>query len=117
MTGEQRKRTGALCVVNEQRKRIGAFSGIFRNLSGVYEMVFNAKQLEYLKKCWHITHRELQVTKLICDGFDNKQIGKKLGISYNTVRAHLGNVFRKVGIKGKASLILRFVEVIQKAGI
>jgi len=97
-------------VIDGQRNRIGAFLG-------VYDMVFNAKQWEYLKKCWHITHRELQVAKLVCEGFDNNQIGKKLDISYNTVRAHLGNIFRKVGIKGKAGLIIRFADVIQKARI
>jgi len=116
MTGEQRKKIGVLWAVNEQRENRSIF-GNKRKFLGVCEMVFNTKQLEYLKKCWHITNRELQVAKLVCEGFDNKQIGKKLGISYNTVRAHLGNIFRKVGIKGKAGLILRFIEVIQKAGI
>lgn len=57
------------------------------------------------------------MAKLVCEGFDNEQISKKLDISYNTVRAHLGNIFRKAGIKGKAGLILSFVEVIQKARI
>jgi DNA-binding CsgD family transcriptional regulator len=33
------------------------------------------------------------------------------------VRAHLGNIFRKVGVKGKAGLILEFIEKMQRAGI
>ncbi len=80
-------------------------------------MRFKAKQWEYLRKCWHLTPRELEVAKLVCLGFDNDQIGGKLHIAYNTVRAHLGNIFRKVGVVGKAGVVLEFVEVLQKARI
>jgi DNA-binding CsgD family transcriptional regulator len=78
-------------------------------------MLYNTKQWEYLKKCWHLTPREIQVAKLVCKGLDNNQISGKLGISYNTVRAHLVNIFGKVGVRGKAGLILGFVSVLQKA--
>ena len=80
-------------------------------------MVFKAKQWEYLRKCWHLTPREVEVAKLVCKGFDNGQISEELHIAYNTVRAHLGNIFRKVGVKGRAGIILEFVEVLQKARI
>ena len=80
-------------------------------------MVFKAKQWEYLSKCWHLTPREVEVAKLVCDGLDNEQIGKKLRIAYNTVRAHIGNIFRKVGVKGKAGIILEFIKTMQRAGI
>jgi DNA-binding CsgD family transcriptional regulator len=80
-------------------------------------MVFTAKQWEYLSKIWHLTPQEVEVGKLVCDGLDNERIGKELHIAYNTVRAHLGNIFRKVGVKGKAGLILEFVEKMQRAGI
>jgi len=80
-------------------------------------MVFKAKQWEYLSECWHLTPREVEVAKLVCGGMDNEQIGKKLRIAYNTVRAHLGNIFRKVGVEGKAGIILEFIETIQRAGI
>ena len=80
-------------------------------------MVLKAKQWEYLSKCWHLTPREVEVAKLVCEGMDNEQIGKKLRIAYNTVRAHLGNIFRKVGVEGKAGIILEFIETIQRAGI
>jgi len=80
-------------------------------------MVLKAKQWDYLSKCWHLTPREVQVAKLVCKGLDNEQIGHKLHIAYNTVRAHLGNMFRKVGVRGKATLILEFVAVLQRAKI
>ena len=80
-------------------------------------MVFKAKQWEYLRKRWHLTPREVEVAKLVCDGMDNKQIGKKLHIKYNTARSHLGNMFRKVGVKSKAGIILEFIRRLQKARI
>ena len=80
-------------------------------------MVLKAKEWDYLSKCWHLTPREVQVGKLVCEGLDNEQIGHKLHIAYNTVRAHLGNMFRKVGVRGKAALILEFVAVLQRAKI
>jgi len=80
-------------------------------------MVFTTKQWEYLRRCWHLTPREVEIAKLVCRGFDNNRISEKLGVEYNTVRAHLGNIFRKAGVKGKAGLILEFVEVLRKVRI
>ena len=80
-------------------------------------MVLKSKQWDYLSKCWHLTPREIEVAKLVCEGLDNEQIGQKLHIAYNTVRAHLGNMFRKVSVRGKAALILEFVAVLQRAKI
>jgi DNA-binding CsgD family transcriptional regulator len=80
-------------------------------------MVLKTKQWEYLRKCWHLTQREIEVAKLVCNGMDNAQIGKKLHIKYNTVRAHLGNIFRKAGVKNKAGAILEFIRTLQRARI
>ena len=80
-------------------------------------MDLKTKQWDYLRKCWYLTPREIEVAKLVCKGLDNNQVSKKLKIAYNTVRAHLGNIFRKVGVKGKAGLIIEFIEVLQKAKV
>ncbi len=78
-------------------------------------MIFKAKQWEYLRQCWHLTPREIEVAKLVCAGLDNNQISRKLRIKYNTARAHMGNILRKVGTRSKAGLILEFFEVVRKA--
>ena len=80
-------------------------------------MVFRAKQWEYIRKCWHLTPREIDVAKLVCEGMSNEQIGKRLKIKYNTVRAHLGNICGKVAVTGKGGLILRFVEVLSRTKV
>jgi DNA-binding CsgD family transcriptional regulator len=78
-------------------------------------MVFSAKQWKYFSKCWHLTPREVGVAKLVCQEFNNAQISKKLRIAYNTVRAHLSNICRKVGVRGKAGIILKFIHVLHKS--
>jgi FixJ family two-component response regulator len=52
-----------------------------------------------------LSHREQQVMGLVVSGLLNKQIGGELGISEITVKAHRGQVMRKMGAKSLASLV------------
>jgi DNA-binding CsgD family transcriptional regulator len=77
-------------------------------------MHFKAKEWEYLQGRWHLTSREFQVAKLVCEGHDNEQIADELHIAYNTVRVHLGHICSKVGVRGRVGLIVAFDDVLQK---
>src|ERR1700750_889183 len=46
--------------------------------------------------CSALTEREREVMALVVDGLLNKQIGGTLGISEITVKAHRGQVMRKM---------------------
>jgi len=50
--------------------------------------------------------RETQVLRLVSAGLANKQVGRKLGISERTVKAHLGRVFRQLGVGDRTSAAL-----------
>jgi DNA-binding NarL/FixJ family response regulator len=50
--------------------------------------------------------RETQVLRLVAVGLANKQIGRRLGISERTVKAHLGRVFRHIGVSDRTSAAL-----------
>ncbi len=53
--------------------------------------------LQSLHKCYSsLSTREREVMKLVVSGRLNKQIGDELGISEITVKAHRGNVMRKM---------------------
>ena len=52
-----------------------------------------------------LSHREQQVMGLVVSGLLNKQIGGELRISEITVKAHRGQVMRKMGAKSLASLV------------
>ncbi len=77
-------------------------------------MVFDSKDLTYLQKCYHFTPRQMDVVRCICNGLENDEIAKKLKIRYNTVSAHLWNICRRVGVKGKFGLAIAFMEVVNK---
>jgi len=55
----------------------------------------------------------MQILKLLFEGLENDKIAKKLKISYNTVRAHFGNIYKRVGVQNKVQLVLQLSTVVQ----
>lgn len=53
-----------------------------------------------------LSQRELQVLRLASQGLANKQIGRTLGIAERTVKVHLGNIFRRIGVSDRTSAAL-----------
>lgn len=56
---------------------------------------------EYLEK---LTRRERTVAWLVRSSLRNKEIARKLGISEQTVKLHLNNIFHKLGISSRLQL-------------
>jgi DNA-binding NarL/FixJ family response regulator len=53
-----------------------------------------------------LSPREREVLRLTSRGLANKQIARELGISERTVKVHLGNVFRCIGVGDRTSAAL-----------
>jgi len=53
-----------------------------------------------------LSAREREVLGLVTKGMANKQIGRALGISERTVKAHLSRVFRQIGVADRTSAAL-----------
>ena len=53
-----------------------------------------------------LTHREQQIAALVRSGGSNKQIARALAISERTVKAHLTEIFRKLGTADRLKLAL-----------
>jgi len=60
-----------------------------------------------------LTQREREIAALIGTGESNKQIARKLSITERTVKAHLTEIFRKLGISDRLRLALRMTRSIQ----
>jgi len=52
-----------------------------------------------------LSNREIEVLKLIAEGFSNKEIAGKLGISHRTVDTHRTNLKNKLNVHSIAGLI------------
>ena len=52
-----------------------------------------------------VSAREVEVLKLLVDGYNYKDIGDKLFISYNTVKKHVANIYEKLHVTSKAQAI------------
>lgn len=53
----------------------------------------------------NLTERELEILKLISEGFSNKEIGERLFISHRTVDTHRTNLMKKLNVHNIAGLI------------
>jgi two-component system nitrate/nitrite response regulator NarL len=58
------------------------------------------------RKTFGLTTRELEVVTLITEGCTNKDIAKTFGISEETVKRHLTNIFNKLGVGNRLELAL-----------
>ncbi|MFY0990710.1 LuxR C-terminal-related transcriptional regulator [Halomonas sp. C05BenzN] len=73
--------------------------GTFKALGGESRL-----QEETLAK---LTARERAVALAVAAGHSNKEVARRLDITERTVKAHLGAVFRKLGVRDRMQLILR----------
>jgi DNA-binding NarL/FixJ family response regulator len=55
-----------------------------------------------------LSKRELQVAYKIIEGLPNKTIAKQLFISERTVKFHCANIYRKLDIKNRSTLMARY---------
>ncbi|MBE0489744.1 MAG: response regulator transcription factor [Halomonas sp.] len=79
--------------------------GTFRALGG--QAHSQAEELQAL------TERERAVTLAVLEGQSNKEVARTLGITERTVKAHLGAVFQKLGVRDRMQLVLRLSRLSQ----
>jgi len=53
---------------------------------------------------WKLTVRQIDVVNLVSQGKSNKEIARRLGISENTVRAHLAAIFQEMGVNSRTEV-------------
>jgi len=52
-----------------------------------------------------LTHREIQVLRLIAQGHTNRQMAEVLGIGVRTIESHRANIMGKLGLRGRVELV------------
>jgi DNA-binding NarL/FixJ family response regulator len=67
------------------------------------------RQWSYLQRRYDLTPRELQIADLVCRGLRNGNIARNLKIRPGTVKTHVRNIYRKVKVRSKITMLLRFM--------
>ena len=57
-----------------------------------------------------LTRREQQVAGLAAKGMTNDEIAKKLSIAEGTTKAHLHNIYVKLGVRDRTALALHYLD-------
>lgn len=66
----------------------------------------NEKSLSYmLKNQFRLTNREIEIMGYVYLGCSNAQIGAKAGITANTVKKHVYNIYEKLEIENRTQLV------------
>jgi len=68
------------------------------------------RQQELNTNAVKLSNRELEVLKLICDGYSNAEIAEALFISQRTVDRHRSNLLSKTACKNSTSLVMYAVK-------
>ena len=55
-----------------------------------------------------LTTREVQILDLICKGTQNKIIADRLGLSENTVKVHVRNIYKKMNVRNRTEAASRY---------
>jgi DNA-binding NarL/FixJ family response regulator len=52
-----------------------------------------------------LTPREIEIVKMVAEGFGNREVAERLFISEGTVKTHLHTIYEKLGMKGRVQLV------------
>jgi two-component system response regulator NreC len=52
-----------------------------------------------------LTKREKEIVGLVAEGYKNREVAEKLGISVKTVETHRANIMNKLALRNLAQLI------------
>jgi NarL family two-component system response regulator LiaR len=55
---------------------------------------------------FHLTDRELEVLVLLAEGLTNQQTAQRLSISQSTLKFHMTNIYRKLGVQTRSEALV-----------
>jgi len=59
-----------------------------------------------MKYLSHMSQKEQEVVSYLIKGLSNGEIAENCGISVNTVKTHLKNIYKKLGVKNRTQATL-----------
>ncbi|MFC1669539.1 LuxR C-terminal-related transcriptional regulator [Spirochaetota bacterium] len=98
---------GKQLLVNARISQVWDKFGDYRGMLVIAKEVRGMKKLTDL---YGLTEREVEVVRHVMTGCTSKQISESLDITERTVKAHLTNIFNKIGIDNRIQLFNVVVE-------
>ncbi len=71
-------------------------------IASFQEPVTTAAEVETLSP------REIEILELVAQGFPNKEIARRVGLTHGTVRWHLQNVYQKLHVRSRTEATVKF---------
>lgn len=72
---------------------------------------WTASAVDQLALAYRLTKRESAIVNTLLTGLSNKEIAARCGITEQTVKDHLKNVYAKVGVHQRAALLSRLLDL------
>jgi len=60
--------------------------------------------------------RQSQILSLMAEGFSDKEIARKIGVKYPTVRTHIDRVFRGYGVRNRTEAVAVWLSRLRPSG-
>ena len=103
------KNSGRINTIELDSDLAGFFTSKISPQNATQPLIEKKKALEHAPGLMRNRHdiifkmsgREVEVLRLIAEGFTNREIGQILKVSLNTVKSHVGHIFDKLGINDR----------------
>jgi DNA-binding NarL/FixJ family response regulator len=97
---------GGLWTGPELLKRLVAKTHEALSVLPIADAPPSERALENARTWLSLSAREVQVAQAVAEGRSNREVADLLSISERTVKAHLGSVFEKLGLRDRLQLVL-----------
>jgi len=97
------KTTGPRKLVEAVRRAMEGFSPLSPEVATKLVSSIQSRRGESSRE--RLTLREKEIWRLLAQGMSNAEVCKELFISQSTVKFHVGNLFRKLGVKNRVGAV------------
>lgn len=80
---------------------------VVRSFTAPVEPVSEKGRVE--KESEHLTPRQEEILSLLARGFVTKEIASELGISFDTVRFHLKDIYAKLHVRSRTEAVVKYL--------
>jgi DNA-binding CsgD family transcriptional regulator len=111
LLGERRRRSGCMLAAREPLRSAARTFGRLRAQAWLEraqaELLATGEKRRSSRRAVELTPQERRIADLACEGRTNREIASALFLSPKTVEYHLGNAYRKLGVRSRTELARR----------